>query len=529
MSLSTRVNTRLLPLRRFARWVYAHLPEPNFITLHYLYFIVTCLIAAIIFWGSSTPPRSVRFIDSLFLAVSAMTEAGLNTVDLSTLNTWQQIILFLLIMLGSSIWVSAFVVHVRRKAFETRFREEIERERRTRGGSSWFPLTRTLSRAPSKLPGSKVHWSPKLSTSEPEQTTIDQRLEDSLSADRAAPSPSADNIQSEKQVEGHQAGSDADEFASPLSDVPNPQVEANRNQPSSPNSNVESSSSRPEANQAANRPDRVSFHPDTRFRRRVFSGEEAPNRNSHRLLSLHGVGARSSTSIRRLTLQGSRRPSRDLSQVISEDRSQEQTESYLPASGYLARNSSFYDLSESDRLRLGGTEYKAIVFLSWVVPIYFFLWQLLGCLACGAYVDNYYARTTEQNGINPFWTGAFNAVSAFNNSGMSLLDANMTAFNHAIYLLITMGLLILAGNTMYPVFLRWIVWTIKQILPRNEEWSDARVTLQFLLDHPRRCYTNLFPAEHTWWLLLSVIVLNGIDTIMFIILNVSTHKHPKMT
>lgn len=58
-------------------------------------------------------------------------------------------------------------------------------------------------------------------------------------------------------------------------------------------------------------------------------------------------------------------------------------------------------------------------------------------------------------------------MSAFNNSGMSLLDANMVsitidiawsysidfvnqvAFQTSIFMLITMGLLILAGNTWY--------------------------------------------------------------------------------
>jgi hypothetical protein len=57
----------------------------SFITLHYAYFITTCLITSLIFWGSSTPDKSVRYIDSLFLVISAMTEAGLNTVNLSTL------------------------------------------------------------------------------------------------------------------------------------------------------------------------------------------------------------------------------------------------------------------------------------------------------------------------------------------------------------------------------------------------------------------------------------------------------------
>lgn len=39
-----------------------------------------------------------------------MTEAGLNTINLSQMNTFQQFILFLLILLGSAIWVSIAVV-----------------------------------------------------------------------------------------------------------------------------------------------------------------------------------------------------------------------------------------------------------------------------------------------------------------------------------------------------------------------------------------------------------------------------------
>ena len=44
-----------------------------------------------------------------------MTEAGLNTVNLSELNTFQQFILFLLIMLGSAILVSIAVLQVRQR------------------------------------------------------------------------------------------------------------------------------------------------------------------------------------------------------------------------------------------------------------------------------------------------------------------------------------------------------------------------------------------------------------------------------
>ena len=105
---------------------------------------------------------------------------------------------------------------------------------------------------------------------------------------------------------------------------------------------------------------------------------------------------------------------------------------------------------------------------------------------------------------------------------MSLLDANMTAFQDGYYLILTMSILILAGNTCYPVFLRLIVWTMLKVVERipGERGAERANTLRFLLSHPRRCYTNLFPAQQTWWLLASIVVLNGIDWAAFMILNI---------
>lgn len=120
------------PVKRAWHSIIVHLPPGNFITLHYLYFIGTCLLTSVIFWGSSTESMRVSYIDSLFLTVSAMTLAGLNTFNLSELNSFQQSILFVLIMLGSAIFVSLMVVHVRRSAFENMFRNVIEDQHRQR-------------------------------------------------------------------------------------------------------------------------------------------------------------------------------------------------------------------------------------------------------------------------------------------------------------------------------------------------------------------------------------------------------------
>lgn len=126
------------------------------------------------------------------------------------------------------------------------------------------------------------------------------------------------------------------------------------------------------------------------------------------------------------------------------------------------------------------------------------------------------------SGLNPFWTGAFFAVSAFNNSGMALLDANAVALQTSYYMLLTLSLLILAGNTCFPPFLRLVLWIMKNCISKSSEsevWIERRQVLSFILEHPRRVYTNLFPSGPTWWLVLTLVVLNGIDWIAFVILN----------
>ena len=91
-------------------------------------------------------------------------------------------------------------------------------------------------------------------------------------------------------------------------------------------------------------------------------------------------------------------------------------------------------------------------------------------------------------------------------------------------MLISTGLFILAGNTAYPIILRaavWTIWKVLGLLPNKDFWDFDRKALKFLLDHPRRCYTNMFPSTHTWWLLGVLLVLNIVDWVMFEILNVS--------
>lgn len=109
-----------------------YLPPVNFITMHYAYFILTGLVFAAIFYGLSRPTNSVSFIDSLFLVLSAFTTSGLNTVDISQLSTAQQVIIALMMVLGSPVFVSIFTIWLRARVFEKRFEDIVEAERNRR-------------------------------------------------------------------------------------------------------------------------------------------------------------------------------------------------------------------------------------------------------------------------------------------------------------------------------------------------------------------------------------------------------------
>lgn len=55
------------PVARLLLGLKLQMTSLNFIQLHYIYFIGVTLLSAVVFWGSSTPSRSVTFTDALFL------------------------------------------------------------------------------------------------------------------------------------------------------------------------------------------------------------------------------------------------------------------------------------------------------------------------------------------------------------------------------------------------------------------------------------------------------------------------------
>jgi Trk-type K+ transport system membrane component len=94
----------------------------------------------------------------------------------------------------------------------------------------------------------------------------------------------------------------------------------------------------------------------------------------------------------------------------------------------------------------------------------------------------------------------------------------MISFNEATFVLLLGTFLIIIGNTGFPCMLRFVIWMVEKCVPHGSAvWEELR----FLLDHPRRCFTLLFPSKANWWLFWILVALNAIDLIFFIILDVS--------
>jgi potassium uptake Trk family protein len=81
-----------------------------------------------------------------------------------------------------------------------------------------------------------------------------------------------------------------------------------------------------------------------------------------------------------------------------------------------------------------------------------------------------------------------------------------------------MTFLIVIGNTGFPCMLRLTIWVVSKVV---REGSPVWEELRFLLDHPRRCFTLLFPSGATWWLFTILVILNSLDLIFFTVLDVN--------
>ena len=138
---------------------------------------------------------------------------------------------------------------------------------------------------------------------------------------------------------------------------------------------------------------------------------------------------------------------------------------------------------------------------------YFVGFHLVGivCLVPWILTSKTYGPVVTGDGQGRAWWGVFTAESAFNDVGFTLTPDSMNSFNEAVWPLLIMSFLIVIGNTGFPCMLRLVIWIVSKFTHAGSAlWEELR----FLLDHPRRCFTLLFPRNATWWLFA---ILVGIE------------------
>ncbi|KAJ8486784.1 hypothetical protein ONZ51_g4604 [Trametes cubensis] len=195
---------------------------------------------------------------------------------------------------------------------------------------------------------------------------------------------------------------------------------------------------------------------------------------------------------------------------------------YISFEAVVGRNSVFQSLTREQLEELGGVEYRALTALLWIVGAYHIGLQLLAFVVIAPYMSMSrwkadFLPPALHRPISSTWFSAFQVVSSYTNTGMSLVDQSLVPFQKAYPMIVFMVILILAGNTGFPVLLRFQIWTITKIIPRNSRLNE---TLHFLLDHPRRCFVYLFPSHQTWFLLTVLFALNLTDWFFFLVLDI---------
>ncbi|EEP79126.1 hypothetical protein UREG_03972 [Uncinocarpus reesii 1704] len=543
---ASRCYTRLCEVKSKIPWVKSI--KFNFIFFHYTYILGVTIVGSIYLY----PGGHLSYTDALFLAAGSATQSGLNTVDLNLISTYQQVGLWLGSMIANPIVIHSSVVFIRLRWFEKRFQHVVReakmlRKTRTRTRSRAVPTdTDAANRAEMGVRGRNITV---LRNSEGQalgRFIEENKRKSEGNSDHGNLTPT-DGVSDQilpAEIE-HSGAAEAPLDSSTDSTRPYPaQYGAEHHISFVENQRRQTSALRIPSPREFDRggvPEAVDYG-DTLMRRRTSRSDQGdplkqlPSPRQHITIDEPNI-ARS----RRATTfpPVNSRFTGDNDAAYNQEPTPEQRlrrrkgtlasffffgthvgardAPYLSWQPTIGRNSAFVDLSEDQKNELGGIEYRALKTLAYVLAGYFFFFHILGIVSLVPWIlHTHWGKFVTRVGVGRPWWAVFISGSAFNDQGFSLTPDSLASFYDAIFPLLLMTFLIIIGNTGFPCMLRFVIWLFWKIFPKHTAiWEE----LHFLLDHPRRCFTLLFPSSATWWLFWVLVILNGTDLILFIILD----------
>jgi Trk-type K+ transport system membrane component len=185
--------------------------------------------------------------------------------------------------------------------------------------------------------------------------------------------------------------------------------------------------------------------------------------------------------------------------------------------------------------------YESTLFVIYILLLYWFVFMFFGSILVWATL---LLRPLEpeltQRGYTYIENAIYLVISSFCNTGLSISSNSLVYLtdNPACYFVLT--ILILAGNTAFPIFLRAMIefllyadnrWDIFKSSSYNNHFSrrtpysysfSPRVILTFLLNHPREILTHLFTDHQTKIL---VFMIFAFLTVQFVCFLISIDRH----
>ncbi|BCR89823.1 potassium ion transporter [Aspergillus chevalieri] len=532
----------------------------NFILLHYTYIICLSFIASIIIY----PGTKLAYIDALFFSAGAATQSGLNTVDFNLLHTYQQVILYFISMLTTPIFIHTVLVFIRLYWFEKRFQHVVRDARNLRAtrtrmrtvteGKEDDDDSRDYDREERGITsrpivvlrnesGDAIHKTPQgspIKNQTPDGSDSSRSPTDTRPANGEDSNNSSDREDSGQRTPRLGLGS----LRVPSQVSPDQHIAFLEHQRKSkgalriPSPREYDRGGMPEVLEEDDDGERLARQRSRESHEAREADDEVPPMEGPHITINEPEITRTKTrqsTIPRMDTRPTFRETKDTSDASPFSRARRGTMSsivrsftqerdrptlpYLSWDATVGRNSNFVDLTEEQRDELGGIEYRALKTLAVVLIAYYVGFHLLGVVCMVPWImHTHWGSVVQAAGQGRPWWGIFTSGSAFNDVGFTLTADSMNSFQGAIFPMLFLAFLIIIGNTGFPCMLRLIIWVCSKLVPVDSPlWEE----LKFLLDHPRRCFTLLFPRNATWWLFAILIALNGIDLIFFIILDLN--------
>ncbi|KAI0719098.1 TrkH-domain-containing protein [Cerioporus squamosus] len=560
---------------RIRQWIEE---EVNFFRLHLLFFTLTPLVAAGIFYGVNGEFQ-IPFIDALFLCYSALTVTGLSTVNLSTLTVFQQVILLVLMAIGNVTIVAWVMVLIRMRYFRqhiiaTHRKKTLLQSIRDRvssvitgGGSSTPQKDVEDGTEKHKIHGSHgIQASDGIGAALAGGATTGLGLGIALGAgDVQRHAEDQANEQWKRSTSHIDISVDSPGRLSPSEDFtmhPDEDLNAERGViadacsfTSSPRSGAmplpQSPLSPPPqqlqfAVNGARSNGMVRRRPGVPVpRRRTIIAPKMEYTDSNRnVLGQRGKdqGLGGFPGPLQLGRRIARRYFPDAYQRLqmlgrADDPARKKRLKWLSDSLkdlVVGRNSDFNtdELSDEQLEELGGIEYRALRMLSYIVILYFIGTQLVSFTLIAPWLSTTHTYDDVFASQPRLVNKSCQVVGAYTGGGMSLVDTGMVPFQQAYLMIFAMIFAILAGNhglviftrrhllyrlTAVAISLRLMIWIYTKLV-KDDGPTDQ--VLHFLMDHPRRCFLYLFPSHVTWYLTATLVFFTMIEWACFIVLDI---------